>query len=144
MTKIELIEKAILNARLTKNDLAKNLLQTLKGEYEMALKNGESATDALVEKIAKKMVKNNELISSEDALKEIEILKSYLPEELSEADLKSLVAKVINELPEKVALFKAGNKSMIGALMGEAMKQSRNAADPKSLGKILNEALMNV
>jgi len=141
MEKIKLIEKAILEARLTKNDLAKNLLQTLKGEYETQSKNGEPATDALVDKLTKKMIKNAELVGTEDAYKEIEILKTYLPVEMSESELKTLIVKVLDSLPEVVNEYKAGNKSKIGLLVGTIMKESKNLADPKLTGKFLQEAL---
>lgn len=141
MEKIKLIEKAILTARVTNNTLAKNLLQTLKGEFETLSKTGEAATDLLVEKLAKKMIKNAELVGTEDARKEIEILKTYLPVEMSESELKTLIIKVLNTLPEVVNEYKAGNKSKIGVLMGTIIKESKNLADPKLTGKFLQEAL---
>lgn len=141
MEKITLVEKAIIKARIEKNDLAKNLLQTLKGEYENATKSGEKSSDALFDKLAKKMVKNAELVGTEDAKKEITILKEYLPAELSEDQLKSVIVSVMENAPDKVNNFKLGNKGVIGWFMGAIMKETNNSADPKLTGKLLQELL---
>ena len=141
MEKIKQIEKAILEARLKKDDLTKNLLQTLKGEFENALKNGEPSSDQLVEKIAKKMVKGAELVGTDDAKREIEILNAFLPAQLREADIKVIVENVISANPDKLAQFKSGNKGVIGFFMGSVMKESEGSADAKVAGKIVNDVL---
>jgi Asp-tRNA(Asn)/Glu-tRNA(Gln) amidotransferase B subunit len=143
MEKIKTIESEILKARLAKDELKKNLLQTLKGEFENAVKNGEPSSDALVEKICKKMVKNAELIGNEEAKKEIEILKAYLPSELGEDAVREAIKNLLEGSPDKVNNYKLGNKGMIGWFMGNLMKTTSNV-DPKVAGKLLQEMLETV
>ena len=142
MTKIEQVEKAILKARLEKNSVAKNALQTLKGEYELESKkpNGDGG-DVLFEKLAKKAIKNATIVGNDEALQEIEIIKTFLPEELSEDKLTEIILNVFKASPEKLADLKAGNKSLIGFFMGSVMKETRNQADGKVVGKLLNKLL---
>lgn len=140
MEKIKTIESEILKARLAKDDLKKNLLQTLKGEFENAVKNGEPSSDGLVEKLCKKMVKNAELIGNDDAKKEIEILKAYLPAELGEDAVREAIKSLLEGSPDKVNNYKLGNKGMIGWFMGNLMKTTSNV-DSKVAGKLLQEML---
>lgn len=141
MEKFKQIEKEILQSRLTKNELAKNLLQTLKGEYENAVKNGKPAGDSLVESLAKKMIKNAEIVGTEDAKKEIEILKQYVPVELSEDQVKSIIVKIMEGAPDKVSNYRLGNKGVIGWFMGEVMRETNKTVDAKLAGKLIQELL---
>lgn len=144
MEKIKTVEQKLLQARLAKDNIAKNLLVTLKGEYENAIKNGEVAEDALVEKLAKKMIKNAELVGTDEAKQEITILKEFLPAQLSEVELKAIVQKIVESNTDKVEAFKSGNKGMIGAFIGLVNKETSGSADGKLVGKLVQEVLQTV
>lgn len=73
-----------------------------------------------------------DLVDSAEA--EIDILKTYLPEQLSEKDLKDIIGKVISET-------KANGSSDIGKVMGEVMKKVQGVADGGDVRRLVTELL---
>ncbi len=65
---------------------------------------------------------------------EVEILKKYLPEELSEEELRAIVKDVLAEI-------KAENKSDFGKAMGVIMPKIKGRADGNLVRKVLEEFL---
>ena len=62
---------------------------------------------------------------------------------VDDADFMSgIVAEIIDESPDEVALFRAGKTKLRKVLMGRCMKRARGRADPKRLGEALDEALL--
>jgi glutaminyl-tRNA synthetase len=51
--------------------------------------------------------------------------------------LNEAVASVLSAWPEKVTEYHAGKKNLIGLFVGEVMKETRGAADPKTVRAIL-------
>jgi len=74
----------------------------------------------------------NDLMENENA--ELEILNAYLPQMMSEDDLRVLVKKVVDETG-------ASGLSDIGKVMPEVMKQSAGKADGKMAQSIVRELL---
>ena len=74
----------------------------------------------------------NDLMENENA--ELEILNSYLPQMMSEDDLRVLVKKVVEETG-------ASSLSDIGKVMPEVMKQSAGKADGKMAQSIVRDLL---
>ena len=74
----------------------------------------------------------NDLMENENA--ELEILNAYLPQMMSEDDLRILVKKVVKDTG-------ASNLSDIGKVMPEVMKQSAGKADGKMAQSIVREFL---
>ena len=74
----------------------------------------------------------NDLMENENA--ELEILNAYLPQMMSEDDLRVLVKKVVEETD-------ASGLSDIGKVMPEVMKQSAGKADGKMAQSIVRELL---
>jgi len=74
----------------------------------------------------------NDLMENENA--ELEILNAYLPQMMSEDDLRILVKKVVED---------TGSSSLsdIGKVMPEVMKQSAGKADGKMAQSIVRELL---
>lgn len=56
-------------------------------------------------------------------------------------ELAQWATQALNKYPDKVAEYKKGKKGNINLFMGEVMKLSRGAADPKLITKILQELL---
>ncbi len=67
--------------------------------------------------------------------KEIKILETYLPEQLSEADIKKAVENVATELGI------TGGKENMGKLMGPVMNKLKGQADGNTVKKIVMEFL---
>lgn len=127
------------------------LLSTIRGlltafTNEMIAKgvNDEFLTDEQVITIIKRQVKQrneaieqftkggrNDLADKEKL--ELEILKKYLPEEMSEGDIKVIAEK-------KKAELNVTDKTKLGVLVGVVMKETKGKADGSVVKKIV-EAL---
>jgi len=137
------IEDELLSAIKNKEELKRDVLRGLKS----ALKNYEidsqtELTDADVEKVVAKEVKNRkesieaynqagktELADSEQA--ELEILSTYLPEQLSEDEVIKIIDQVLSELPE-------GNR---GQIMGQLSQKLKGKADMGFVATVVNQKL---
>ena len=117
-------------------------LSTLK---DKKIEKREDLTDVEAIKIIQNLVKQrkeaadiykendrNDLMENENA--ELEILIAYLPQMMSEGDLRILVKKVVKDTG-------ASNLSDIGKVMPEVMKQSAGKADGKMAQSIVREFL---
>jgi len=63
---------------------------------------------------------------------------------VQESDESALIAHVeaaLAAFPDKVAEYQAGKKGLMGLFMGEVMKRSRGAADPKVATKLIQQRL---
>jgi aspartyl-tRNA(Asn)/glutamyl-tRNA(Gln) amidotransferase subunit B len=56
-------------------------------------------------------------------------------------ELETLVDQVIASMPDKVAAYRKGKKGLLGLFVGEIMKKSNGAADPKMVNQLLAEKL---
>ena len=144
---ISQIKKDQITARKDKNVVAANLLTTLIGEAEMVGKNNgnRAPTDAEVQVVIKKFIKGiDEIIGltfdnkNIDAfLTELSILKSYLPQQMTDDELASEISKIVKSLESQ-------NISTPRAI-GEVMKQlSSNFAgkfDSKTASNFIKEML---
>ena len=117
-------------------------LSTLK---DKKIEKREDLTDVEAIKIIQNLVKQrkeaadiykengrNDLMENENA--ELEILNTYLPQMMSEDDLRILITKVV----EDTGVL---NLSDIGKVMPEVMKQSAGKADGKMAQSIVREWL---
>ncbi|CCH56792.1 glutamyl-tRNA(Gln) amidotransferase, B subunit [Fibrisoma limi BUZ 3] len=55
--------------------------------------------------------------------------------------LKTLVEEVLAAWPDKVDQYRKGKKNLLGLFVGEVMKKSKGAADPKLVNQLLIESL---
>ena len=117
-------------------------LSTLK---DKKIEKREDLTDVEAIKIIQNLVKQrkeaadiykengrNDLMDNENA--ELEILNAYLPQMMSEDDLRILIKKVVKDTG-------ALNLSDIGKVMPEVMKQSAGKADGKMAQSIVRDLL---
>ena len=142
------IKKETLEALKSKDDVR---LQTLRGIQtgitnklvQIGKKPNETLEDKEVLSVIKKLSKQRkESIEQyknagrEDAVevesKELDILKEYLPKELSENEIRDAVSKKLASLSDE-------QKSNKGALIGIIMKDLSGSADGKVVSKIINE-----
>ncbi len=59
----------------------------------------------------------------------------------NEDDIKNIVLEVLEENPQSVADYKAGNKRASGFITGQVMKKSKGKANPQIVNKIILELL---
>jgi uncharacterized protein YqeY len=138
------IKAARIQAMKDKNAIAKDLYSTLMGEIETEAKKAMTEpTNAIVEKVAKKMAKNiNENIKlynekGVDASKEateLAIVSEFLPQVLSEDQTREAVSKAISE---------AGITSVKeqGKVMGALKKEYGNQLDMKLVSQLVRSLL---
>lgn len=138
MSKFELLNQCFIQARKDKNEVAKALFSTFKGEYDNALKNKSPEGDATIEKLAKKFTENAKIVNTSDSLLEIELLKQFMPIMLSEDKIKEIVVEVATINPDKANNYKLGSK---GAFTGMVMKQVAGKAEASVVTKVIDEVL---
>ena len=139
MSKFELLNQSFIQARKDKDEVAKALFSSFKGEYDNALKNKAPEGDVTIEKLAKKFTENAKIINTTDSLKEIELLKPFMPIMLTEERVREIVVETVNINPDKANNYKLGNK---GAFTGMVMKQIAGKADVTLVNKIIEEVLV--
>jgi uncharacterized protein len=74
----------------------------------------------------------DDLVAKEQ--EELEILQTYLPEPLSEAELRELVQQTITQLG-------ASSKKEMGKVMGAVLSQVKGRADGKAVNQLVQELL---
>lgn len=144
MSLMQTIESARIQAMKEKNTAALSTLRVLLS----ALKNkqidaAEPLTDEEVQKVVAMQVKQlkdansefekggrDDLIEANNA--EIQILNQFLPEQLSEEELKTIISGVVAA---------AGENPQFGQLMGAAMKEVAGRAEGNTVRTVLQSML---
>ena len=136
-------------ALLSGDRFVAELLRTLKAAIlneEVAKgKRDEGLDDQAIEQvIAKEVKKRSESATlfdkggrpelAENELKEAEVLRNYLPEQLSEVEIQELVKQVITELG-------ASGPSGMGQVIGAVKKRAGTTADGALVAEIVKKAL---
>jgi len=86
----------------------------------------------------------NDLVEKET--KELEIIKQYLPEQLSEEEIEKIVLATIEKIGAKDIKDPEGKPSVsygasLGRVMGEVMKELKGKADASLVSKIIKKHL---
>lgn len=122
---IEDINTANMNALRNKDSVARALFSTLKGNIENEMKAGAKSETEIIQKLAKKYTENALIMNTEDSLKEVDLLKPFMPKVLENQILDGITNTVIENNLDLCEQFKAGNKQTIGRLVGLVMKQAK-------------------
>lgn len=123
----------------------RNLKAAILNEEVAQGKRDTGLSDAEIEKvIAREVKKRNESATlyeqndraeqAADERREAEILSAYLPQQLSEAEVKAIV-------DAKVAELGATDAKMMGQVIGAVKAQAGNTADGALIAKLVKEAL---
>lgn len=124
---IENINKANMDAMRNKDSVARALFSTLKGNIENEMKAGGKSETEIIQKLAKKYTENALIMNTEDSLKEVELLKPFMPQVLENQILDDITNNVIENNLDLYEQLKAGNKQITGRLVGLVMKQAKTA-----------------
>jgi len=139
----ELISKNYLEAFKSGDKIKKNLLGVVKSEITTIEKNinTENLSDADVIKILNKFSKNlkETLAQTEDESSRVElsIIEAYLPTQLTESEIRSVVEQIISETGAK-------SPGEIGKVMGGFNAKFSGKADNKTVSIIAKELLTNI
>jgi uncharacterized protein YqeY len=91
----ETINADFMKAFKAKEMVKKNFLGVIKGEIQIEEGRGTVATDEVVLTILKKMEKSLKQTNTEESLGELEYIKGYLPQLMSESEIIDIVTEYI-------------------------------------------------
>ncbi len=139
------MKAALLGGNRFRGDVLRNVKAAILNEEVSLGKRDEGLNDAEVEKVlareVKKRVESAELYRSngraelaEPEEQEAEILREFLPEQLSEAELVAIVEDVVASMDD-VSMQK------MGQVIGAVKQKVGNAADGALVAKIVKEKL---
>jgi len=116
-------------------------------ESPFALKTGPERLGELIRLIndggvsAKAAKKALDIMESEDKEPKAVIEEQGLSQVSDAGALESVIKEVVDAHPDEVRRYKEGDKKLVGFFMGQIMKASKGAANPKEAGAILNRFL---
>ncbi len=144
MTLIERLRADRIQALKDRDALKKGILSLVVSNSQLAAKESgdDNPTDAQVVTAIKKLKKGNQDLlekvpDNEDAKKEIEILDSYLPKQLSEEELREVITNCIKTFPDGM---EEGPRA-IGAVMSYLKDNYAGRYDGKAASSIAKELL---
>lgn len=140
------IKAAMLGGDRAVADTLRNLKAAILNEEVAQGKRDEGLADAEIEKIvAREVKKRNESIAiyedngrqelADTEKQEAEILSRYLPEQLSEDELRVIVKAKIEELG-------ANGPQAMGQVIGAVKQQAGNSADGALVARLVEESLV--
>jgi hypothetical protein len=124
-------------AMMEKNALKRELLRVIKSEIlkrENTVEGIKELTDSDIERLMFSMIDNLKQIGSADAEAEIEILRGYLPEQITKVEVVSIFTSLIAE-------FGFSGKKDTGNLLKKFNESHSGKYDAKELGKIAGSLL---
>ena len=126
----EIISKDFMTAFKTKDMNKKNFLGVVKGEIQLQEGRGVESTDENVLKVLKKIEKSLKQTNTEESNVELGYIKKYLPEQMSEKEIK-----------ENVLEYTTSGVVNIGQIMGRFNKEHKGKADNKLVSEIAKSIL---
>ncbi|MFA7662413.1 MAG: GatB/YqeY domain-containing protein [Patescibacteria group bacterium] len=145
----EQLENDLSMALKTRDELIVSVLRMLKAAWqnlgiELRVQGKELSEEDILSLLKKEIKKRQESIElyiqgkrqdlADKEKKELEILSKYLPEEMSDENLREILEKIISEVGDDV-------KNNFGLLMKKVMEELKGKADGSRIGKIIKEIL---
>lgn len=139
------LKAALLGGNRFSGEVLRNLKAAILNEEVAKKKREEGLSDIEIEQvIAREVKKRNEsaviyenagrIDLAENERNEAKVLSGYLPEQLSEEDIKIVVNRTIDEIGAK-------NMSAMGQVIGAVKNELGNAADGSIVARLVKEAL---
>ena len=139
------IKAALLSGDRFSTDVLRGLKAVILNDEVAQGKRDEGLDDAFIEQlIAKEVKKRNDSVEQYTAAnrpeladterKEAELLSTYLPEQLTEAEIQVVVA-------EKIAALGASGPQAMGQVIGAVKGQLGNTADGGTIARLVKTAL---
>ena len=141
------MKTALLGGDRFRGDLLRNIKAAILNEEVAKQKRDEGLSDAEVETVltreAKKRNESAELYRQNDRVelaeteeRELEIIQEFLPEQMSEADVRAVV-------DAKIAELGANDMKAMGQVIGAVKQQVGNTADGALVARLVKETLQN-
>lgn len=131
MTLKEQINSDFITAFKNKETEKKNFLGVVKGEIQNEEGRTGSVSDEKVLSILKKLEKSLVQTNTPDSLRELEVLKPYLPVMMSESRIDEIVSNYVKN-----------GLTNVGQIMGEFNKNFKGLADNKIVSEIAKKHLV--
>ena len=139
------MKTALLGGDRFRGDLLRNIKAAILNEEVAKQKRDEGLSDAEVETVltreAKKRNESAELYRQNDRVelaeteeRELEIIQEFLPEQMSEADVRAVV-------DAKIAELGANDMKAMGQVIGAVKQQVGNTADGALVARLVKETL---
>lgn len=144
MTLKEVLMKDLKNSMKNKDTVRKNTITMIRASIQQLEIDNKTdlSEDDIISVINKELKerrhsldefkKANRIDLVQKTEKEINILLEYLPEQLSDSELKNIVIATIKEV-------EAESKKDIGRIMGKVMPKIKGRADGSKVNSIINE-----
>lgn len=141
------MKAALLGGNRFEGDVLRNLKAAILNEEVAQGKREAGLDDAEVEKIiAREVKKRNESVRlyeengrpelAEDEKKEIAVLSTYLPQQLSEDEIRAIAKLVIEEMDNV-------GPSMMGQVIGGVKAKAGNSADGATVARVVKDLLQS-
>lgn len=132
-------------AMKAKNPLRKGIIDTTLGEVERDPKCRTKVVDGVkqdpadekVMEVIKKLIKNLSVVDNEQNKQEIEVLKEFMPTQLSESELDTILSDLITSTG-------AESPRDMGKVMGAFTKQYNGQADNKVVSQLIKNKLLQL
>ncbi len=139
------MKAALLGGNRFEADVIRNLKAAILNEEVAKNKRGEGLSDVEIEQvIAREVKKRRESIGlyeqngrqdlADDEKKEAAVLEKYLPEQLTDDDIRKLV-------DEAIEVLGASGPQMMGQVIGAAKAKAGSSADGAAIARIAKEQL---
>ena len=149
MSKIDDLQKEMIEAMKAKDALKLNVLKMVKGAIQLEkINNGRELNDDLFIDVVVKQIKERsesieefkkgnrqDLVDKTQA--EIDILNTYLPEQLSEEEVDKVIEEIFNEV-------KPSSQKDMGLVMKEATAKLKGKADMKMVSTKIKDKLSSL
>ena len=131
----ENINKDLKVAMKEKNRDAVNILRVLKGEIARHEDDSNQMSDAQISSLISKFCKNLESINDERSKREMEILKFYLPEPMTEEEIQALIDDICLNFTEPL------NMKNMGSIMSQFKKPCSGQADNRIVSQLVKSKI---
>ena len=131
----ENINKDLKMAMKEKNRDDMNILRVLKGEIARHEDGSNQMSDAQISSLISKFCKNLESINDERSKREMEILKFYLPEPMTEEEIQALIDDICLNFTEPLTM-----KNM-GSIMSQFKEQCSGQADNRIVSQLVKSKI---
>lgn len=131
----ERIDNDLKTARKEQNKEVVSFLRVLKGEIQRAESPSTPMSDVEITKIITKITKNLSQVNTEESKREMEFLSKYLPEPLTEEEIKSLIDDICLNFTEPLTMRD------MGSIMSKFNEKYSGQADNRIVSQLVKSKI---
>lgn len=131
----EKIDNDLKTARKEQNKEVVSFLRVLKGEIQRAESPSTPMSDVEITKIITKITKNLSQVNTEESKREMEFLSKYLPEPLTEEEIKSLIDDICLNFTEPLTMRD------MGSIMSKFNEKYSGQADNRIVSQLVKSKI---